>query len=327
MSDVRLFITAIIHDQSRTSQGQDYCSDLTCFEPSPCPVHGRRVWLVKGPVDAPYRPLGAATYELLAKHGVGAVYVGVLSVRNWQEEGYFCLDVTVLCQSVAGDSVTALCSAEALAGALPKVPRNIVASWFNGDAPLLYVEEEFMYGAKKLPAHFEVTQEKLASHDLVVFVVVVDPLQRVLMVQEPQRKKYKWFLPAGHIDEGETLTAAVVRECREESSLIVQPLRLMHMVYGGRAFAPLHFVVEAEVVGGHLKEASEEDGESKCAQWCPLSEVCAELTPTQPFPPRNCRQEYGYRDGGHEVAWVLRHYLFMKSSHGGIPILEHAGFE
>jgi len=258
---------------------------------------------------------------------VSAVYVGVLSVRNWQEEGFFCLEITVQCRITQGPAHP-LCSPSQLASVLPRVPSDCVEAWFHGTAPVLYVEEEPCYGARKLlPTHWEKTAETRASHDLVVFVILVDSSQNVLLVQEPKRKQYKWFLPAGHIDEGETLFQGVIRECREESGLEVRPSRLMYMVYGNVKWAPLHFIVEAEVIGGKLKTLSEEDNESKCAQWCPLSEVMAELTPTQPFPPRNCRQEFGYRDGGFEVSSILRHYIFTKSTSGGIPLFEYSGSE
>lgn len=41
----------------------------------------------------------------------------------------------------------------------------------------------------------------------------------------------KWSLPAGHIDSGETATAAAVREAREEVGVTIRHLRVAHVMH------------------------------------------------------------------------------------------------
>jgi len=70
-----------------------------------------------------------------------------------------------------------------------------------------------------------------------------------------------WDLPAGAIDPGETPAEAVVREVREETGLIVEPIAIAG-VFGGKGFRLRYgngdeveytvIVFECRVVGGEL---------------------------------------------------------------------------
>ena len=63
-----------------------------------------------------------------------------------------------------------------------------------------------------------------------VGAVVVDA-GRVLLVRrgtEPLRGE--WSLPGGLLEVGEPLTAGVIREVREETGLIVEPLELIELL-------------------------------------------------------------------------------------------------
>lgn len=52
-------------------------------------------------------------------------------------------------------------------------------------------------------------------------VIVRD--NKVLMVKEAQKKCYgQWNYPAGHVDEGETITTAAIREVLEETGCKVK---------------------------------------------------------------------------------------------------------
>lgn len=60
-----------------------------------------------------------------------------------------------------------------------------------------------------------------------------------------------WVFPGGYVDRGEEITAAAIREAREESGLDVRLDRLVNIYsYGGRS--PIIIVYAASVLGGEL---------------------------------------------------------------------------
>jgi len=60
-----------------------------------------------------------------------------------------------------------------------------------------------------------------------------------------------WVFPGGYVDRGEEITAAAVREAREESGLDVRVDRLVNIYsYAGRT--PIIIVFAATVLGGEL---------------------------------------------------------------------------
>ncbi|NLT96323.1 MAG: NUDIX domain-containing protein [Clostridia bacterium] len=77
-----------------------------------------------------------------------------------------------------------------------------------------------------------------------------------------------WGIPSGHVEPGETVTDAAVREVLEETGLLVKIVRLIG-IYSDPRFQILHYpdgrithfvtcCFQAEVIGGELKAASPE---------------------------------------------------------------------
>ena len=61
--------------------------------------------------------------------------------------------------------------------------------------------------------------------------IVFDPHGRVLLIRRARPPAAgSWTLPGGKVDAGETLERAVARELLEETSLLVQPVRLVEVV-------------------------------------------------------------------------------------------------
>jgi ADP-ribose pyrophosphatase YjhB (NUDIX family) len=107
-----------------------------------------------------------------------------------------------------------------------------------------------------------------------VGAVVVDA-GRVLLVRrgtEPLRGE--WSLPGGLLEVGESLTAGVAREVREETGLIVEPIELIELLdrihrVGDRV--RYHYVLAdylCRVTGGELLAASDADA----VRWVERSE-------------------------------------------------------
>jgi 8-oxo-dGTP diphosphatase len=95
------------------------------------------------------------------------------------------------------------------------------------------------------------------------FVVYLDPKvavgtiiraadDRLVLVRRAIEPGYGlWVFPGGYVDRGEEITAAAIREAREESGLDVRIDRLVNIYsYGGRS--PIIIVYAATALGGDL---------------------------------------------------------------------------
>ena len=98
-----------------------------------------------------------------------------------------------------------------------------------------------------------------------VSAVVVDQGRVLLVRRGTEPLKGQWSLPGGLLELGESLAAGVVRELREETGLIVEPVELVELVdriqhEGDRV--RYHYVIVdylCRVTGGSLQASSDAD--------------------------------------------------------------------
>lgn len=109
-------------------------------------------------------------------------------------------------------------------------------------------------------------QREFPSSPLVGVGAVVVHEGRVLLVQRGHEPaKGQWSLPGGLIDVGESLREAVIREVREETGLIVEPLELIELlerIHRDDQRVRYHYVIAdylCHMVGGALAAASDAD--------------------------------------------------------------------
>ncbi len=98
-----------------------------------------------------------------------------------------------------------------------------------------------------------------------VGAVIVDHGRVLLVRRGAEPAKGRWSIPGGLIELGETLHEAVVREIREETGLIVEPLGLVELldrIHRADDRVRYHYVIAdylCRVTGGTLAAASDAD--------------------------------------------------------------------
>ncbi|KAK2898928.1 hypothetical protein QQF64_031710 [Cirrhinus molitorella] len=100
----------------------------------------------------------------------------------------------------------------------------------------------------------------------IVSAVIFNSKDELLMVQEAKPECYgRWYLPAGRMEERESILEALQREVKEEAGIDCQPITLLLVQEQGPKW--VRFVFLAEETGGSLKTTAEADSESLQAQW------------------------------------------------------------
>ncbi|KAF1433975.1 8-oxo-dGDP phosphatase NUDT18, partial [Spheniscus magellanicus] len=133
----------------------------------------------------------------------------------------------------------------------------------------------------------------------VVLAVLFNEEDGVLLVQEAKPEcRGKWYLPAGRMEPGESVVAAMRREVKEETGLECEPLTLLALEERGPAW--IRFAFLARPTGGTLKTLEEADAESLQAAWwagdpsalplrapdiLPLLDLAARYRLSPPHPP------------------------------------------
>ncbi len=133
----------------------------------------------------------------------------------------------------------------------------------NGEPVLL---EEGEFAANVFPAIDSYQYVRLTAATMVVDEVA----GKMLLVQEEQPSAYgKWHLPSGHVDAGETIKQAALRETKEETGLTVEldtRLGVMHMSIE----LPVQHLFLSTAFSGELKP---QENEILDVKWFKISEV------------------------------------------------------
>lgn len=91
-----------------------------------------------------------------------------------------------------------------------------------------------------------------------------------LLVQENQESaRGLWNLPAGHVDKGESLEEAALRETKEETGFDVRLIAHLALYHEAASKSVKH-VYSAEVTGGELKP---QEGEILQVKWLTFEEI------------------------------------------------------
>lgn len=93
----------------------------------------------------------------------------------------------------------------------------------------------------------------------VVGGVIIENKNSEILVTRSPKWSNKWVCPGGHVEIGEKLISALVREGREETGLKLKPVDIVSLgeLIGSKDFyRPAHFIffdVYCKVIGGKIK--------------------------------------------------------------------------
>ncbi|CAG0882782.1 unnamed protein product [Cyprideis torosa] len=114
------------------------------------------------------------------------------------------------------------------------------------------------------PSSFVPRVKKTVTY--IVCGIFLNERDEVLMMQEAKKScAGKWYLPAGRMEEGETIEDALKRELLEETGLTVSPTTLLMIETAQGSW--YRFALTGVVTGGDLKTPSQADSESLQARW------------------------------------------------------------
>ncbi|MEO8691292.1 MAG: NUDIX hydrolase [Candidatus Saccharimonas sp.] len=110
----------------------------------------------------------------------------------------------------------------------------------------------------------------IAWSKVVVACVIRDEGGKYLLVQEAQPHVYGlWNLTAGHVDKGESIEHAAVREAREETGLDVELLDKID-IWHDKVEEPIRHAFTVRILGGEVKP---QPGEILDVQWFTYDDI------------------------------------------------------
>lgn len=228
----------------------------------------------------------------LAACAPGAVLQGCFAARDVLEQDALSLDLAFLCTvplPVDGSE----------AASLPKSALQgtdwLLQAWSGGDCASRCANVVIWPDARgeqhDVGDACVVGPQPSFTPDLVSFLAVLRQAEggkEILLVEEPERKHSKrggkWFLPAGHVDTGETFVLGAKREAMEEAHVDVEVDGLLAVVYrrchknmlGPHLLLSAHASSSAPLDSdGRPTVKAVPDHESLSARWFPLDQVLA----------------------------------------------------
>lgn len=105
------------------------------------------------------------------------------------------------------------------------------------------------------------------------YAAIFDDKNRMLMLQDAgtvnPKLKGKWVFPGGHIDEETSLNEALARELKEETSLILEDMKVFHVTIKKYPAGPTIIIYYKCKASGEI----ELDDESDDYKWISLDDV------------------------------------------------------
>jgi ADP-ribose pyrophosphatase YjhB (NUDIX family) len=142
--------------------------------------------------------------------------------------------------------------------------------------------------------------------------VIVEHNQSILMVNEIDNGINCWNQPAGHVEPGESLIDAALRETLEESQYRVKITSLVGIYQSVHASTGIHYVrVCFTADTPELVENSPRDTDIIDVDWLPLNQLLAGDYPLRSALVKQALVDY---QAGHRFPITLIHPLFAPGS-------------